>query len=125
MSMMHVKCFVSYRHAGAAHDSRIFAESQLYQQLLREAEGSQPLAVVADEAYACNEVCLTSVKKIQRDTITNASWLAKVKRFNATVRSFRVVSEHAIGVWKRRFPIMLYQLRARKLENVQNLIGEL
>ena len=46
------------------------------------------------------------------------------RRYNKAHKKARVSIEHCFGMVKKRFPALLYQLRSRKLQNVQAIIGK-
>ncbi len=67
-----------------------------------------------DEAYPCDNTVITPIR---RDRIQSERQLA----FNKAHKSGRVLIEHTFGMLKKRFPALLYEMRSRKLENVQAL----
>ena len=48
--------YFTARHAGSAHDSRIFTESALVQKLEERFNPENPLVLLGDEGYACSQV---------------------------------------------------------------------
>jgi hypothetical protein len=110
-----IRYFTS-RHCGSAHDSRIFNESHLRAKLESEVEENSPRVILADEGYGCSRILLTPLRS---DRITDQHQ----KDYNSAHKRARVTVEHCFGILKKRFPALLYQLRSRKLENAQAIIG--
>ena len=114
--------FFTNRHAGSAHDSRIWEESQMKQTLtLRNPQNLQYL--IGDEGFSCTDTLLTVVRSAALDKLTDQRKIAQVKAYNSALKKARVRVEQCFGMMKKRFPALLYQLRCRKIENVQAIIS--
>lgn len=114
--------YFTCRHAGSAHDAKIFGDSSLRQTLLEDFNATQPLAIFGDEAYAAEDLMLPPVRKSQ---MRNASPEMKEKMidFNKVHKKTRILVEHTFGILKKRFPVLLYAVRSKYLENVQALVA--
>jgi len=106
------------RHAGSAHDARIFNESHLKARLEANFDPNSPKIILGDEGYACSRVLLTPIR---RDRVADDHQ----RDYNRCHKKTRVSVEHAFGMIKKRFPALLYQLRCKKLLNAQAVIGKL
>ena len=113
---MRIRHFTA-RHCGSAHDARIFKESTLRAKLVQDFDENQPRVLIGDEGYACTNVLITPIRA---DRIVNEAQ----SRFNKALRKARITVEHSFGILKKRFPVLLTQMRSRKLENVQAIIGD-
>ena len=107
----------STRHCGSAHDSQIFAESHLRAKLEEDFDENYPRVLLGDEGYSCTRILLTPIRN---DRIVTDSQ----KQYNKAHKKTRVKVENAFGILKKRFPCLLYQMRCRKLSNVQTIIGK-
>lgn len=114
--------YFTCRHAGSAHDARIFGESSLRAHLIASFNENEPLALLGDEGYAAEDVMLTPVRA---PTIASAEFATrqKMKAFNRVHKKSRISIEHAFGILKKRFPVLLYVMRSKTLENIQALIA--
>jgi hypothetical protein len=115
--------YVTSRHCGSTHDAKAFGQSYLRANLVSRFDPKFPLALLGDEGYGCEDVLLTPVRQRQLDAERNEDLKEKMKKYNHLHRSTRVKVEHGFGIIKKRFPVLLYQIRCRKIENVQSLIS--
>jgi hypothetical protein len=119
-------CRVRYftnRHAGSAHDSRIWEESAMKADLVSRFSTNQPQYLIGDEGFACSDTLLTVVREQQLRGVTDLEKKEKMMAYNTTFKKARISIEHCFGQIKKRFPALLYKLRCRKVENVQALIA--
>ena len=114
--------YFTNRHAGSAHDSRIWEESQMKADLDRRSPDHLQY-ILGDEAFRCSSTLLTIVRNPEVEKITDPVRLTKVKAYNNALKKTRVKIEHTFGYLKKRFPVLLYQMRCRKIENVQAIIA--
>jgi hypothetical protein len=114
--------YFTCRHAGSAHDAKIFGESFLHQILLNDFDLKNPIALMGDEAYAAEDVMLPPIRKTQ---LNNASpeMKAKMIEYNRIHKKTRILVEHTFGVIKKRFPVLLSPIRSKTLENVQAIVS--
>ncbi|XP_030848477.1 putative nuclease HARBI1 [Strongylocentrotus purpuratus] len=83
------------RWPGSTHDSRIFSECTLKEQLEARADGSELL--LGDSGYPCLPYLLTPLLRPQgRPNV----------RYNTAHKRGRCVIERTFGRWKRRFPCL-------------------
>lgn len=115
--------YFSARHCGSTHDAKAFNQSNLKARLVEQFDCDTPIALVGDEGYGCEDVLLTPVRQRQLEATTDPDLLEKMKNYNKALRKLRIKVEHAFGRLKKRFPALLYQLRCRKIENVQAIIS--
>jgi hypothetical protein len=119
-------CRVRYftnRHAGSAHDSRIWEESAMKADLVSRFSINQPQYLIGDEGFGCSDTLLTVVREQQLRRVTDLQKKEKMVAYNTTLKKARISIEHCFGQIKKRFPALLYKLRCRKLGNVQALIA--
>ena len=110
------------RHAGSAHDSRIWEESNMKAALARRLPQHLQY-LIGDEGFSCSDTLLTIVRNQEMEKITDPTHLAEVKAYNSSLKKARVRIEHTFGMLKKRWPTLLYKSRCRKIENVQALIA--
>jgi len=112
-----IRYFTS-RHCGSAHDSKIFNESHLRAQLDGQFDPEDPLVLLGDEGYSCSRILITPIRQDRVSTPNQAA-------YNKALKKIRVLIEHVFGMVKKCFPALLYELRCRKLDNAQALIGKI
>ena len=115
--------FFSNRHAGSAHDSKIWSESFCCGKLEGEFDPQKPLCLLGDEAFACSNVLLPPVRQVQLDRQTDPVLKAKMEGYNKSHKKARIGVEHCFGILKKIWPALLYELRPHNLENTQAIIG--
>jgi hypothetical protein len=115
--------FFTNRHAGSAHDSRIWEESAMKATLVDRFTTSHPQYLIGDEGFACSDTLLTMVREQQLRAVTDAQRREKMLAYNSALKKARITIEHCFGRIKKRYPALLYKLLCRKLENVQALIA--
>ena len=79
--------------------------------------------LIGDEGFANSSTLLTVVRSAALEKITDQRKLLRVKAYNLALKKARVRVEQAFGMLKRRFPALLYQLRCKKITNVQAIIA--
>ena len=79
--------------------------------------------LIGDEGFANSDSLLTVVRNAALEKITDPRKKVQVKSYNAALKKARVRVEQAFGIMKKRFPAILYQLRCRKIENIQAIIA--
>ncbi|XP_059084423.1 uncharacterized protein LOC131881552 isoform X3 [Tigriopus californicus] len=114
--------YFTCRHAGSAHDAKIFGESSLRAHLLADFDPEKPLALLGDEGYGAEDVMLPPVR-VQQMTSATPAMRHKMLEYNKIHKRTRIKVEHAFGVLKKRFPMLLYVMRSRKISNTQALIS--
>jgi hypothetical protein len=57
------------------------------------------------------------------DKIENAALLEKCRAYNRSLKKARIIIEHTFGMLKKRFPVLLYELRSPKVENIAAIIS--
>ena len=67
--------------------------------------------------------CVVLVRIAGLEKITDARKLSQVKAYNCALKKANVRVEQAFGCLKKRFPAILYQVRCRKIENIQAIIA--
>ena len=92
-----------------------FQESEYYAMLKEEFDPADPSYTLGDEAYACEDICLTPIADRRIST-------PQERRYNAAHKRSRVLIEHCYGVLKKRWPVLLYKLRKKKLEYSQAIV---
>ncbi|XP_059097702.1 uncharacterized protein LOC131892001 isoform X2 [Tigriopus californicus] len=110
------------RHAGSAHDAKIFGESSLRAQLLADFDTERPLALLGDEGYGAEDVMLPPVR-VQQMASAPPAMRQKILAYNKIHKKTRIKVEHAFGVLKKRFPVLLYIIRSTKLANIQAIVS--
>jgi hypothetical protein len=110
------------RHAGSAHDSKIWNESALRGVLERQFSLAEPQFLIGDEGYPCTDVLLTVVREAQMNKITDGALKEKSRQYNRTLKKVRIIIEHVFGMVKKRFPALLYELRC-KLDTATTVIA--
>ena len=93
----------------------MYETSHLKVQIEEKFEGK--FLVAADEAYRLSSTILTPYRK-------KADMGQMEKCFNDAHKKARVVVENTLGILKKRFPCLLYELRC-SIEHAQALIGKL
>ena len=116
-----IRWFTS-RHAGSAHDSRIWEESHLKAELARRLPRHLQY-LIGDEGFACSSTLLTIVRSAEVGKITDPEFLTKVKAYNRALKKARVRIEHTFGCLKKRWPALLYTMRSSKIANIQAIIS--
>lgn len=101
---------------GSNHDATVLRTSPLPQYLERTFDPLRPRFVLGDMGYPCSREILTPV----RDDRVND---AQTQAYNRAHKSNRVKVEHAIGMLKKRFPVLMVPMRYNKLDNVQRKIA--
>jgi len=124
------------RHAGSAHDSRIFNESRLNAFLLGQHNPARPkillgqlylfpiLFVLAfkvcifsgDSDFQCSPILITP---ICQDAVQNN----REELFNSSLSRARLQIKHLFGVIKRRFPVLRGVMRSTNLDHIGAIIG--
>ena len=89
------------RWPGSAHDSRIFAESQLSLEFER---GEISGLLLGDPGYPCLPHLMTPIGRPNTP--------AEI-RYNRSQRKTRGIIERVFGIWKRRFPCLHIGLRTK------------
>jgi hypothetical protein len=114
--------YFSSRHAGSAHDAKIWNESHLRAALEDRFSLSEPQFLIGDEGFGCSDVLLTVVREAQLQKITDHAQKEKALSFNRSLKKTRIIIEHSFGMLKKRFPALLYELRC-KLETARAVIA--
>ena len=114
--------YFTCRHPGSCHDSKIFGESTIRGKLVQEFDARQPLALIGDEGYGCEDVLLPPVRR-QQLRGSQGDVKAKMEEYNRVHKKTRIKVEHSFGILKKRWPALLYQMRCKKLKNVQALVA--
>jgi hypothetical protein len=115
--------YFTARHCGSIYDAKAFGQSHLRAKLVGEFDPQSPPALVGDEGYGCEDVLLTPVRRSQIDAERDEHFRSQMIAYNKALRSLRVKVEHAFGILKKRFPVLLYQIRCRNLKHVQAIIA--
>ena len=79
--------------------------------------------LIGDEGFSCTDTLLTVVRSAALEKLTDQRKIAQVKAYNSALKKARVRVEQCFGMMKKRFPAILYQLRCKKIENVQRIIS--
>ena len=95
-NMHHIMYYVA-GWPGSAHDNRVFHNSHMYQRPTNYFTYWQYL--LGDSAYECHPFIVSAYKKPQGSAIPCVQ-----EMFNTALSKPWVESEHAIGMWKGRFP---------------------
>ena len=107
--------WLSCDRAGSVHDSRMWNESRLKAMLIESYNPARPLALIGDKGFPCSKVLLTPKKDNQIRSQADID-------YNDCLCKPRVLCEHCYGVWKKRFPAILYTLRKDSQEYSQATI---
>ncbi|XP_044181037.1 putative nuclease HARBI1 [Acropora millepora] len=113
-------CFISgmftnivARWPGSTHDSFIFSDSQIGQQLNAQHQSVEDGLLLGDSGYPCKPSLMTPYLNPGTNKQTD---------FNNAHTRKRVAIEQAFGVWKRRFHLLHSEIRM-KPEKVCMMIG--
>ena len=79
--------------------------------------------LIGDEGFSCQDSLLTVVRSAALEKITDQRKLLQIKAYNRALKKARVRVEQCFGMLKKRFPALLYQLRCKKIENIQAIIS--
>ena len=79
--------------------------------------------LIGDEGFANSSTLLTVVRSAALEKLTDPRKIMQAKAYNCALKKARVRVEQAFGMLKRRFPAILYQLRCKKIENIQRIIA--
>ena len=63
------------------------------------------------------------VRSAALEKITDQRKRSQIKAYNIALKKARVRVEQCFGMLKKRFPALLYQLRCKKIENIQAIIA--
>lgn len=100
---------------GKVHDSVVLRTSPLADHLERTFNPNRPKYVLGDQGYPCLREVLTPVRD---DRVNDEA----TRRYNRAHKGNRIRVEHHLGRLKKRFPLLLYQMRAKKLDHIQRKI---
>lgn len=114
--------YFTARHCGSALDAKIFNESRLRTLLFQRFNPQKPLALIGDKGYGCEDIMLTPYKD-SKITQESDYYKRKMIAYNKSLSKVRVGVERAFGVLKKRFPVLLYQLRNPEIESIQTIIA--
>lgn len=103
------------RWPGSTHDQTIFINSAIRQRFERGDFG--PYILIGDSGYGNTRYLATPYTAAAGNQADR-----HVQRYNRSLVSTRNVVERQYGVWKRRFPIIAYGMRLRKVQTIQKVI---